>query len=358
MEERKLEQLAEPLLFWYRENARDLPWRREVSPYRVWVSEIMLQQTRVEAVKPYFARFLEALPTIEDLAICPEEKLLKLWEGLGYYSRVRNMKEAAQRVVENYDGKLPEEYEALLSLKGIGSYTAGAIASIAFGLPCPAVDGNVLRVLARVGADERDIALPATKKAAEEEIREFFRHHPYVNPGEVNQALMELGALVCLPTGQPKCGVCPWNQQCRTQKEGSWQRIPVKKKAAQRRREERTVLLLSYEEKFLLQKRPDRGLLAGLYEFPNVSGYLEPEEVVLYLKELGMSPLYLERLPDARHIFSHVEWHMWGYRVRLDELAQLGEDFLFVEREEFRETYPVPSAFTAYKSFVLMGRPK
>lgn len=220
-----LDRIAAPLLAWYDSGRRILPWREEPTPYHVWLSEIMLQQTRVEAVKPYYDRFLQALPDIESLAAADEEKLLKLWEGLGYYNRARNLKKAAQILVSEYGGRMPDDYEIILSLPGIGSYTAGAISSIAFGKAYPAVDGNVLRILARLRTDERDILQAGVKKSVEEELADVM---PKDRPGDFNQALMELGAMVCIPNGAPKCDVCPWKELCRARAQGITGEFPKK----------------------------------------------------------------------------------------------------------------------------------
>ena len=277
LEEFQLEQIVKPLLAWFEKNARTLPWRSISTPYRVWVSEIMLQQTRVEAVKPYFERFMHALPDVKSLAECEEERLLKLWEGLGYYNRVRNMQIAAQTVMEQYDGKLPADYEKLLALKGIGHYTAGAIASIAYGIPVPAVDGNVLRILMRVSADNSDIMKQSVKTRVEQALQQVI---PQDCAGSFNQALMELGAIVCVPNGEPLCDQCPWYSFCETRKRGLWQELPVKKKAKGRRIEERTVLVIRDGERVVLKRRPKKGLLAGLYEFPNEPGTLTEDEAL------------------------------------------------------------------------------
>lgn len=349
IEEYGLEKLAEPLLAWFAGHARVLPWREEPSPYRVWVSEIMLQQTRVEAVKPYFERFIKALPTIRDLAACEEEWLLKLWEGLGYYNRVRNMQIAAKQVMEEHDGKLPASYEALLKLKGIGHYTAGAIASIAYGIPVPAVDGNVLRVLSRAAGDERDIGKPSVRTNMEAQLADII---PKTQAGAFNQALMELGATVCLPNGSPKCTECPWHACCVARRDGLTAILPVKKKAAKRRIEQRTVLVIRDGEKVMLHRRPGKGLLAGMYEFPNEKGYMEPESVVSYVKEMHLAPLRVERMTEAKHIFSHVEWHMKGYLIRVEALDGEADGFLFAETADFFERYPMPSAFAAYMEYL------
>ncbi|WP_418706515.1 A/G-specific adenine glycosylase, partial [Anaerotruncus massiliensis (ex Liu et al. 2021)] len=264
-----MEEIVEPLLGWYAENARDLPWRREVTPYRVWISEIMLQQTRVEAVKGYFARFIGALPGPAELAAVDERELLKLWEGLGYYSRARNLQKAARVIMETYGGELPASHEELLTLPGVGPYTAGAVASIAFGLPEPAVDGNVLRVLSRLTADNSDIADPAVKRAAERTVRGII---PAGRAGAFNQALMELGATVCAPNGPPACGRCPLAGLCAAHAAGNETAYPVKAAKKARRVEERTVLLLVRDELLALRRRPAKGLLAGLWELPNLPG--------------------------------------------------------------------------------------
>ncbi len=345
-----LEELAEPLLSWYDGHARILPWREEPTPYRVWVSEIMLQQTRVEAVKPYYERFMEALPGIRELAACPEERLLKLWEGLGYYNRVRNLKKAAEILVEDYEGVMPQEYEAVLALPGIGSYTAGAVLSIAYGKCYPAVDGNVLRVLSRVTEDDRDILKQSVKKAVETELQAVM---PKDRPGAFNQALMELGATVCVPNGQAKCEECPLKAICRGHRDGTEMEFPKKAAKKPRRLEERTVLVLLRGEARGIRKRPPKGLLSGLYELPNLSGHLKQEEVLEYLKKEGFSPLHIRKLPEAKHIFSHVEWQMIGYQVRLEDRENdQKEPFLFVEPERLEQEYPIPSAFAAYVDFL------
>lgn len=341
--------IAEPLLLWFSGNARTLPWREEVTPYRVWVSEIMLQQTRVEAVKPFFERFMKALPTVEALAECEEEKLLKLWEGLGYYNRVRNMQEAAKTVVQEFAGEFPADYEKLLKLKGIGSYTAGAVSSIAYGLPVPAVDGNVLRIIMRISADDSDIMKQSVKKEVENIIRSVI---PEGQAGEFNQALMELGATVCLPNGAPICGKCPWQSFCRARIEGRIAELPVKSKPKPRKIEERTVLVIRDGDRTLLQKRPDKGLLAGLYEFPNKEGYLTQEEALDTVRKMNLHPLYINALEDAKHIFSHVEWRMKAYMVRVDALTLEDSGLLFAEASESEEKYAIPAAFHAYTRYM------
>lgn len=345
--------ISDPLLAWYDENRRILPWRENPTPYNVWVSEIMLQQTRVEAVKPYFKRFMEELPDIHALAHAPEEKLLKLWEGLGYYNRVRNLQKAALCVEEEYGGVMPDDYEELLKLKGIGSYTAGAISSIAFRQPYPAVDGNVLRVVSRLRMDGENIGEAATKKRVEQDLKRLM---PKKRPGDFNQAMMEIGAVVCLPNGMPHCVECPLQELCLAHKWGCETEYPVKAAKQQRKIEEKTILVIRDENKAALRKRPSKGLLAGMYEFPSMEGHATAGDVEAYLKEKGLFALRILKLQDSKHIFSHKEWHMTGFMVRVDELALSDEkkpkDWLFVEPAETEEKYPIPSAFAAYTAYL------
>ena len=341
-----LRQIAEPLVNWYRSQKRDLPWRVDVNAYKVWVSEIMLQQTRVEAVKPYYARFLNAFPTIRDLAEAEEDLLLKMWEGLGYYNRVRNMQKAAIQVMEEYGGVFPADYEAIRNLTGIGNYTAGAIASFAFGIPKPAVDGNVLRVISRLTASYEDIMKASTRERVEEKLEELI---PADAASDFNQGLIELGAIVCVPNGAPKCEECPLAGICMAHAKGIELELPVKAKAKARRIEEKTVLVFQDGEHIAIQKRPAKGLLAGLYELPNVEGHLSEEEAVLYSKEIGLAPIRIQKLGEGKHIFSHVEWHMIGYKIRVDELEKANtKKLLFVHPEEIQAEYPIPAAFETY----------
>ena len=343
-----LEQIAGSLLDWFDQNARILPWRDEPTPYRVWVSEIMLQQTRVEAVKPFYQRFMEALPDIQTLAECSEEKLLKLWEGLGYYNRVRNLQTAACTVMEEYGGELPDDYQELQKLKGIGSYTAGAVASIAYGKMAPVVDGNVLRVISRITLSREDILKQSVKRNMEQEI---MRIMPADRPGAFNQALMELGAMVCVPNGEPHCEVCPLSRFCLAKKMHAIGEIPVKKTKKPRRIEEKTVLIIRDGEHLAIRKRPKKGLLSGLYELPNTEGHLNQDEAIAWVKEKGFSPIRIRTLEAAKHIFSHVEWHMTAYLVLIEETQETGE-FLFVEPQKTEEKYPVPAAFAAYSRYM------
>ncbi|MBM6853263.1 DNA/RNA nuclease SfsA [Mediterraneibacter glycyrrhizinilyticus] len=350
-----LAEAAEPVVDWFRENKRDLPWRRRMKAYQVWISEIMLQQTRVEAVKPYYERFLRELPDVEALAAVPEDRLLKLWEGLGYYSRARNLKKAAIQIMDEFGGKFPETYDEIRSLQGVGSYTAGAVSSFVYGLPKAAVDGNVFRVVTRLLADPDDITKAGTRKKIEDLIGEAI---PRECPGDFNQGLIELGAIICLPNGAPKCGECPLNSICRACAQGTQLEFPVKKKAKARRVEKRTVFLFCDSSSVAIRKRPDERLLAGMYEFPNVEGYLDQKEVIEYAKTLGLAPIRVKQLGNAKHIFSHVEWHMRGYEILVDELEKsMTGDVIFAGRRDLEEKYPMPSAFEAFTSLI-MGKRK
>lgn len=339
-----LDLIAKPLLQWYENGRRILPWREEPTPYHVWLSEIMLQQTRVEAVKPYYDRFLRELPDIASLVDVEEERLLKLWEGLGYYNRARNLKRAAMQIVSEYGGRMPSDYHELVKLSGIGSYTAGAIASIAFGQAVPAVDGNVLRILSRLRADDRDILDTGVRRSIEEELRGVI---PADRPGDFNQALMELGAVVCVPGGKPKCIECPWETFCQAKARDKIAEYPKKAPKKPRSIEKKTILVIQYGHLIALRKRPEKGLLAGMYEFPSMEGHRTEEEVLAHLKESGVLPLRIRRLNESKHIFTHKEWHMTGFFVRVDDLAGMGE-YVFVEPEKMKSEYPVPSAFAAY----------
>ena len=351
-----LEQGIEPLLVFYDSGHRSLPWREDPTPYHVWVSEIMLQQTRVEAVRLYYERFMRELPDIRSLSKAQEERLLKLWEGLGYYNRVRNMKKAADILVEQYGGEMPPSYEVIRSLPGIGNYTAGAISSIAFGIKRPAVDGNVLRVLSRLRADDRNIMQQSVRKEIEEELLQVM---PRIRPGDFNQALMELGAMICTPNGEPKCEACPWKELCAAHREKRELEFPCKPPKKPRTVENKTILIIKDQNKAALMKRPESGLLAGMYEFPGVAGHLSPDEVLLFLKEKGLSVLRIEPLAASKHIFSHREWHMIGYLVKVDELedmtGEMENSLIFVEQQEVREKYPIPTAYRAYLRPFLEG---
>lgn len=350
LQEPRLMDIVEPIVSWYRDNKRQLPWRENVNAYRVWVSEIMLQQTRVEAVKPYYERFLKEFPTVKELAEAEEDKLLKLWEGLGYYNRVKNMQKAAQQIMVDYHGEFPEIYEEIRSLTGIGNYTAGAISAFAYGIPEPAVDGNVLRVISRILASEEDIMKASVRTKVEDALREVI---PENAAGDFNQGLIELGALICVPNGMAKCKECPVQEFCLAREKDCVMDLPVKTKAKARKIEKRTVFILKEGEKVAIRKRPPKGLLSGLYELPNELGHMNEEEVIAYCKGLGLSPLRLKKLGTAKHVFSHIEWHMEGYAVQMDELSENeGNGCQFVEPKEVERNYPIPSAFEAYTRYL------
>ena len=340
--------IVRPLLDWYAVNARTLPWRSEPTPYRVWLSEIMLQQTRVEAGLPYFERFVAALPTVQALADADEQQLLKLWEGLGYYSRARNLQKTAQIIVREYGGQLPSTPQELLKLPGIGPYTAGAISSIAFGYPVPAVDGNVLRVLSRITAYTGDVLAAGVKEKTSAALQKILPE----DAGAFNQALMELGALVCLPNGAPKCLFCPVREFCQAHAQGIANELPVKAPKKARRIEERTVLLAACGGRIALRKRPPEGLLADLWEFPSLDGKHSPAALQAQLDRLGLRVDGIRSAGAAKHIFSHIEWHMTGWFVDCHDFAA-PEGWVWVTPQELETNYPVPSAFRAYTQQVL-----
>jgi len=340
-----------PLLSWYAAHKRDLPWRATKDPYRIWISEIMLQQTRVEAVIPYYHRFLAALPDIGSLARVEETELLKLWEGLGYYSRARNLQRAARQIMAEHGGTFPRSYEEIRALPGIGDYTAGAIAAFAFGLPCPAVDGNVLRVISRLSCYEKNILDSSSKKELTEAVRSTI---PRDAAGDFGQSLIELGATVCVPNGAPHCDRCPLANVCAARREGRTRELPVRIKRGSRRKEERTVLILRIGDRVALRQRPRSGLLAGLFEPLTLPRLLDANEVGEEISALGLTPLHITPLGEAKHIFTHIEWQMTGYEVILDDACErrLPEGLLLAERDEIDRLFPLPSAYRAYRAFM------
>ncbi|MBQ1281729.1 MAG: A/G-specific adenine glycosylase [Oscillospiraceae bacterium] len=335
-------QVAERLLPWYSVHRRDLPWRQDREPYHVWLSEIMLQQTRVEAVKGYYARFLAALPDIAALAACEDDRLNKLWEGLGYYSRVRNLKKAAQVIMTQHGGVFPRDYAAVRALPGIGDYTAGAICSICFGMPTPAVDGNVLRVITRLTASQESISKPQTKRAVTEALRAVY---PEGRCGDFTQALMELGATVCIPNGAPNCALCPLAPCCESREEELWRTIPVKDAKKPRKIEKKTVFLLRCGKHIALQKRGKTGLLAGLWEFPNADALPDAQAVLSQLSAWGCAPRELRKTVGKTHIFTHIEWDMDGYYVDCDAMPQI---FTWCTEAEISKEYSLPTAFRQF----------
>lgn len=341
MEKNVLLQLPDVILPWYQRVKRDLPWRCDKAPYHVWVSEIMLQQTRVEAVKGYYTRFLTALPTVDDLANCDDDALHKLWEGLGYYSRVRNLKKAAQQIVSQYDGVFPGEYEKILALPGIGEYTAGAICSICFDLPTPAVDGNVLRVISRITDDATPIDLPAQKKAVNLALAQIYPE----NAGDFTQALMELGATLCGPNRKPDCENCPCRNFCLGHLRGTAESLPVKAPKKQRREEDLTVFILSCDGKYALEKRPDTGLLAGLWQFPNITGHFDTQEALKKAEELGIPVRDILRQTEKKHIFTHIQWNMRGIYI---EVSKAAGNYVWLIPEQIEKESALPTAFRQF----------
>ncbi len=342
IQQTNLQFIVEPLLAWYERNKRDLPWRHNATPYRVWVSEIMLQQTRVDPVIPYYQRFMQVLPDVESLASVPEDQLMKLWEGLGYYSRARNLQKAACAIVAA--GAFPTDYEGWLALPGIGAYTAGAICSIALGLPTPAVDGNVLRVLSRILGSRADIALPQTKNIFTQALRAVY---PEGRTSGFTQSLMELGAIICLPNGEPKCAACPLEAFCKAKKQNLIDVIPVKTGKKPRKTEEKTVLILRCKNKIALHRRDSKGLLANLWEFPNLCGKLSEKEVLDLLSLL--EPAGIKALDPAVHIFTHIEWHMYGFEVLV---KHPGTEYQWFSIEDVLQEKAVPSAFRSYTNYL------
>jgi len=334
--------LPELLLPWFAEHRRNLPWREDREPYHIWLSEIMLQQTRVEAVKPYYKRFLAALPDIAALAHAPQEQLLKLWEGLGYYSRVRNLQKAARQIVDQHGGIFPQEYDEIRALSGIGNYTAGAIASICFEQPTPAVDGNVLRVLTRYLAWDRPINDEKTKREAEAMLSPIY---PKSNCGDFTQALMELGATVCVPNGAPLCSICPLRLRCLANKNSNQLLYPKKAAKKPRKEEHRTVFVLQCGDNLALYKRPENGLLAGLWQFPDVPQRLDIQEALAQAELWGLHPSGIEKVIDREHIFTHVHWFMTAVYLKCSQEAV----FEWFSKDEIRENIGLP---TAYRQFL------
>jgi A/G-specific adenine glycosylase len=339
----RCKKIPEYLLPWYQEHARDLPWRTDKNPYHVWLSEIMLQQTRVEAVKAYYIRFLEALPTIADLAQVEEERLLKLWEGLGYYNRAKNLKKAAITVMEDYQGIFPDTYEEILSLSGIGEYTAGAIASICFERPTPAVDGNVLRVYARVMEDFSNIDKQSTKRAVRDALEVVYLKGKC---GLFTQSLMELGATVCVPNGVPKCELCPLQSICLARKNDTWSKLPVREEKKKRKIEYKTVFMLQCGDKIAIRKRTEKGLLAGMWEYPNITGTCDEQQAADVVTAWKVNPRELQKSMTYTHVFTHVEWHMKAYYFQCDTMT---EEFVWVTQEELEKTVAIPSAFRGFE---------
>ena len=334
--------IVPPLLEWFAEHKRDLPWRRDREPYRVWLSEIMLQQTRVEAVKPYYARFLAALPDIPALSTCDHDALMKLWEGLGYYSRARNLQKAAQQIMERFGGEFPHTYEEIRLLSGIGDYTAGAIGSICFDLPEPAVDGNVLRVYTRLFCDARCTDDTAVRKDIRDRLRFVYADTPAHQRGTLSQALMELGATVCVPNGAPHCDVCPLRDLCEARRTDSISEYPVRKQKKARRTEEYTVYILQCGDRIAVRKRPKTGLLAGLWELPHLDGKMEAQAALDAAADWHTGAAEIVSQRNCVHIFTHIEWHMTAVHLLVTNMPDC---FFWVTPEQLASEISLPTAF-------------
>lgn len=342
-----LNNIVNPLLTWYTQNARVLPWRENTDPYRVWVSEIMLQQTQVDTVIPYYNRFLQQIPTINALAEIDEAQLLKLWEGLGYYSRARNLQKAAKLIVEKHGGQFPDALTDILALPGVGAYTAGAIASICFEQAVPAVDGNVLRVVARLTNSDADITLPRVKSDITEMLRAIYPAHCR---GDFTQSLMELGATICLPNGTPKCPACPVREFCRAFANGTQLSLPVKAKKKPRKKEEKTVFLLCCDDKLAIRRREIGRLLGGLWELPNEEGSLSTDRARQVLLEWGFSAFSIKKGQLKKHVFTHIEWKMSSYIVTCSNMP---EAFSWVTKEKLVTEFAMPSAFLPFLDSII-----
>ncbi len=338
--------LAVPaLLEWYDREGRDLPWRRDPTPYRVLVSEIMLQQTRVETVKPYFERFLNEFPDFESLAAADDERLLKLWQGLGYYNRALNLRRAARQVTGDHGGILPGDYNTIRSLCGVGDYTAGAVSAFAFGLPVPAVDGNVIRVLSRLYADGENPAPAAARKRYMEWLTPVI---PTDRPGDFGQTLIELGALICVPK-RPDCERCPISDFCAAKRAGNPGDYPPPVPQKPRKNVEMTVLQILDGDRLCIRRRPTTGLLARMWELPHLEGYPDEREILRVLRDFGLDPVRIERLPDAVHVFTHLTWQMRGYAIRVALVSDdPGSGLRFFPLKEIGSAHPIPSAFAYY----------
>lgn len=336
-----LQQLPQVLLPWYYENKRDLPWRTDREPYHIWLSEIMLQQTRVEAVKGYYTRFLNALPTVKSLSECDDNALHKLWEGLGYYSRVRNLKKAANVIMTRHSGKFPTEHAQVLALPGIGDYTAGAICSIAYDHPTPAVDGNVLRVCSRLLDDPTPIDLPATKQRIRDALAQIYP----TEAGDFTQALMELGATLCGPNRKPGCESCPCQTFCLAHLHGTADSLPVKAPKKKKRQEDLTVFILRCGEHYALQKRPSHGLLADLWQFPNLPGHLTTQQALSATEKMGLHPREIYREVEKKHIFTHIQWNMKGIYL---EVSDKHNQFHWFTESEINQQAALPTAFRQF----------
>ena len=356
MKTSQLKNIVIPLLDWYHNNSRKLPWRENKAPNRIWISEIMLQQTRVEAVISYYERFMKRFPTVESLAVCEDEELFKLWEGLGYYTRARNLKKAAQVICTHFQGQFPSQFDQILALPGIGVYTAGAIASIAFEQARAAVDGNVLRVITRLTGDNRDIT---DAKFRDEITKVLEDSYPQSQRGDFTQSLMELGAVVCVPNGAPQCNRCPLSKFCDAYSNGTQLLYPVKKKKSARKMEQKTVLILSFQDKIALRKREGDGVLSGMWELPNQEGTLTRQQVYQWLAKKGVIVDTIKepsnKKKQLKHIFTHIEWHM-TYWIISCSTTGTDQNFVWVTDEQLEQDIALPTAFKKVYQAALQER--
>ena len=339
----ELKDIVAPLLLWYRSHARDLPWRKNITPYRTWISEIMLQQTRVDTVIPYYLRFLDELPDIASLASVPEERLLKLWEGLGYYSRAKNLQKAAQVIMEKHQGVFPGSYAEILALPGIGEYTAGAVSSIAFGQPYPAVDGNVLRVITRLTGNFGNISDPAVKASIRDELQKIY---PAESCGNFTQALMELGAVVCVPNGPPVCGNCPSRHLCTAYAGKLTAELPVRQPPRAKRNENKTVLLISCGSKIALCKRQGKGVLAGMWSFPMLENHCSSADAAAFLEKSGFEILDIRQGENRKHVFTHLIWNMQCFCCAVKNMP---ESFHWFSAGSLLNDLSMPTAFRQFQ---------
>nr|WP_246593741.1 A/G-specific adenine glycosylase [Evansella tamaricis] len=342
------------MLDWYEDQKRDLPWRKDRDPYKIWVSEIMLQQTKVDTVIPYFNRFMELFPTVEALAEAEEETVLKAWEGLGYYSRARNLHQAVKEVQENYGGQVPANPEGIHQLRGVGPYTAGAILSIAFNIPAPAVDGNVMRVLSRIFTIYDDIAKGSTRKLFESIVEDIISPN---NPSDFNQGLMELGALICTPKS-PSCLICPVGKHCAAREEGVQALLPVKaKKTPPKLKDMKAVVLKDNDGNILIEQRPEKGMLAKLWQFPNLEKSSEDlTDLEEHLRSQGLEVQLSEKVHEVRHVFSHIIWEIDVYVGELKGIVDselFGKTKLELVKKSDVDRYPFPVSHQKINDFVL-----
>lgn len=337
------------LINWFKLNERKLPWRNPITPYTVWISEIMLQQTRIHAVIPKFLTFVQELPDIESLANCNDDKLMKLWEGLGYYSRARNLKKCANDLIQDYNGEFPHTKKELIKLPGIGDYTAGAIATTCFEEKVSAIDGNVLRVLARYFGYTKDIRSKETLTYFDQMILSSLTDVDSKDVRYFTQGLMEIGETICVPKGEPSCSTCPFHMHCVALKENTITTIPYRSKLKERKIIDKTVFIIRNKDHYLIHKRDSTGLLANLYEFPNIDQVLSKEETLQYLEKYPINIINIKESIIAKHVFTHIEWHMHGYEIEIDELHQslFGNNYYFLSKEELAKI-SIPSAFQAY----------